>query len=80
MTRPTSTLSKTVVVNDWRSLIYGDYVTVRQDGADVGAGWVDQVTDDGSIVWLHLVHGGGRRMYLRADRCALTAEIVSSSV
>ena len=71
----TSQLSKAVVITDWKSLVRGDYVTVNQAGTPVGSGWLDDSTGDGSVVWLHMANGGGRRMFWRTGNFTLTVEL-----
>jgi hypothetical protein len=48
-------------------LLPGDWVTIEQSRRLKETGVVDDLSDDGRIVWVHLDHGRGRRMYLEDD-------------
>jgi hypothetical protein len=57
---------------DGSALWRGQKVHVRMRGQDLGTGVVDDLTDDGSIVWI--VFGGAepRRMFLEEDAARFT--------
>lgn len=57
---------------DGTSLWRGQEVLVRAGGHNLGRGIVDDLTDDGSIVWI--VFGGAepRRMFLEEDAARYT--------
>jgi hypothetical protein len=65
----------TKVVADWNSLQHGDFVTVLGQYAVPYSGWIDGLTEDGRIIWLVRVFGGGRRMFFREDGDIVTVEI-----
>ncbi|MDP9697026.1 UNVERIFIED_ORG: hypothetical protein J2X79_004610 [Arthrobacter globiformis] len=69
--QPTSTR----VVPDWNALMPGDFVTVLEQYTVPHSGWIDDLTDDGRIVWLVLAFGGGRRMFFREDGDIITVEV-----
>lgn len=71
----TSQLRRALAITDWRSLVHGDYVTVNRAGTPIGAGWLDEVTEDGGVIWLHLAKAGGRRMFWRGEDYTLTVDV-----
>lgn len=54
-------------VRDWTSLQAGERVFFVERDAHELHGQVDAVTDDGTIMWLHVDAGGGRRLVSRFD-------------
>lgn len=61
----------------WSSLAKGERVEVDCGDVVIHRGVVDDVTDDGSVVWLWLDEGRGRAFYLQSDghsiyRCSPT--------
>lgn len=54
-------------IRDWTRLTRGESVLVVENDAPELAGRVDDVTEDGLILWLHLEAGAGRRLFTRAD-------------
>ena len=52
-------------IADW-STLRGACVEIRQDGLPVSRGTVDDVTDDGSILWLHSATDG-RRLFEKSN-------------
>lgn len=66
----TSELTETTV--DGSALQRGQEVRVRVGSEDLGAGKVDDLTEDGSIVWV--VFGGAtpRRMFIPEDEARYT--------
>ena len=54
-------------IRDWTVLAPGDSVLIVDNDAPNLAGRVDAVTEDGSILWLHLKEGAGRRLFTRTD-------------
>jgi hypothetical protein len=52
-------------VDDWRTLS-GASVEIRQQGSIICKGIVDDVTDDGRILWIQSVIAG-RRLFDKAD-------------
>ncbi|MBT2513011.1 hypothetical protein [Arthrobacter sp. ISL-30] len=65
----------TKVVPDWTTLFPGDFVTIIDDHNVPDSGWVDDMTDDGKVIWIILVRGRGRRMFLREENCTITVEV-----
>lgn len=54
-------------VGDWATLALGDDVCILpEDGPEV-SGRVDAVTEEGTILWLHLAAGEGRKLFLRSE-------------
>jgi hypothetical protein len=54
-------------IRDWAMLTPGEQVfLVNNDEAEL-SGRVDTVTEDGSVLWLHLADGAGRRLFTRTD-------------
>jgi hypothetical protein len=72
---PTATHTCTKVVADWTALIPGDFVTVLESYTVPHSGWIDAVTEDGTIIWLVLAFGRGRRMFFRRDGDVITVEV-----
>ncbi|TQJ34196.1 hypothetical protein [Arthrobacter sp. SLBN-122] len=52
-------------VKDWRTL-EGASVEIRYQGSTVSSGFVDAVTDDGSILWIHSTVDG-RQLFEKAS-------------
>ena len=69
--QPTSTK----VVADWTALMPGDFVTVLESYTLPHSGWIDDLTEDGRIIWLVLTFGGGRRMFFRENGDIITVEV-----
>jgi hypothetical protein len=63
---------KTGTMTHRRSLLRGQEVNVRLDRTDLGTGLVDDMTDNGDIVWV--IFGGPipRRMFLAEDPAEFT--------
>ena len=73
--QPAGAQTNTKVVSDWTELIPGDFVTVQESYAVPHNGWIDDVTEDGTIIWLVLAFGRGRRMFFREDGDIVTVEL-----
>ena len=57
----------------------GDYVTVLDPHTLLpDYGWVDDLTEDGAMIWIILCSGGGRRMFFRQDGLLVTVEVSQS--
>lgn len=54
-------------VRDWTSLQPGERVVLVERDAQELQGQVDAVTDDGTILWLHVDAGAGRRLVSRLE-------------
>ena len=68
LARPESGTSrrKLVLATDWTTLVTGEKVWTRTQTPAHTAGWVDEVTPDGSIAWI-VTSGAIRRMYHHSD-------------
>ena len=64
----------TKVVADWTALMRGDFVTVVEQYSTRHSGWIDDLTEDGAILWLVRAFGGGRRMFCRGNGDIVTVE------
>jgi hypothetical protein len=64
----------TTVVADWTALMPGDFVTVLESYTVPHSGWIDDLTEDGNIIWLLRASGGGRRMFFRENGDTITVE------
>lgn len=64
----------TKVVADWTALMPGDFVTVLESYTVPYSGWIDDLTEDGQIIWLVRAFGGGRRMFFRDNGDIVTVE------
>jgi hypothetical protein len=69
--QPTSTK----VVADWTALMPGDFVTVLESYTVPHSGWIDDLTEDGRIIWLVRAFGGGRRMFFRENGDIITVKV-----
>lgn len=67
--------TSTQVVADWTALLPGDFVTVLESYTVPHSGWIDDLTEDGRIIWLVRAFGGGRRMFFRDNGDIVTVEI-----
>jgi hypothetical protein len=65
----------TKIVSDWTALMPGDFVTVLESYTVPHSGWIDDLTEDGRIVWLVRAFGGGRRMFFREDGDIITVDV-----
>ena len=54
-------------VRDWTMLAAGEKVYIVQENGWALAGRVDAVTEDGTILWVHLEGGAGRRLFTRSE-------------
>jgi hypothetical protein len=54
-------------IRDWTMLAPGERVFLVKNNAAELSGRVDTVTEDGSILWLHLEDGAGRRLFTHTD-------------
>jgi hypothetical protein len=52
-------------------LLVGSYVGLVSQGLVIARGWLDMVTADGSIAWVWLAGGGGRRIVHAGDGTGL---------
>jgi hypothetical protein len=63
-------LPKIPPVRRWGSLWPGDRVEIRSMGTHLHYATVDQVTEDGKVIWLR-IDGEGRSLHLRSDSITL---------
>lgn len=52
---------------DWRELRRGDSVVLLNSRQEAVGGVVDDVSADGSVIWIHQDNGGDRRLLHRSD-------------
>lgn len=55
-------------VRDWAALATGQKVYIVQENGEELSGRVDAVTEDGTVLWVHLAGGAGRRLFTRSER------------
>jgi hypothetical protein len=46
--------------SQWKHLKQGNFVDARFGKTMIRSGWVDEVTPDGTSIWINLVRGMGR--------------------
>lgn len=51
----------------WKYLWRAEFVELRRGPKVVDRGWIDDVTEDGKILWIYLSQGKGRIMIHRND-------------
>ena len=56
-----------VYVWDWATLALGDDLCILPEDGPQLAGRVDPVTEECTILWLHLAAGEGRKLFLRSE-------------
>jgi hypothetical protein len=49
-----------ILMKQWKYLWPREPVQLRRGQRVMGTGWVDELTADGTIVWIHLSNGHGR--------------------
>ncbi|WP_066285393.1 hypothetical protein [Arthrobacter sp. B6] len=54
-------------VGHWENLWCREFIELRCGAAVVGAGWVDEIADDGTVIWVNRINGLGRSMIHRSD-------------
>lgn len=54
-------------IQDWLAPQCGQPVKLRHQRREPVSGVLDMRTDDGSVIWVHLNDGGGRRLIHRDD-------------
>ena len=59
----------------WESLRPGQEVEVREPGQAGGAGVIDDLTPDGSVVWVWLNGQSPRRMFLEGDPVVIHPQV-----
>ena len=53
-------------VRDWTTLMRGERVYAAQDYSYELRGWVETVTENGDVLWLHVEAGAGRMLFSRS--------------
>jgi hypothetical protein len=56
-----------LLVTQWKYLWREEFVELRRGGRITDTGWVDELTPDGTIIWICLTGGMGRVMIHRND-------------
>ena len=51
-----------MLMKQWKYLWRQEFVELRRGEVVTGAGWVDELTPDGAIIWIHQADGLGRVM------------------
>jgi hypothetical protein len=70
LNRPARYSYRRSIVANWCELIPGDTVLLFGPGTEQQyTGTVDAISEDGTIVWLILENGGGRRLFYNTDGC-----------
>lgn len=54
-------------MKQWKYLWPRERVQLRRGQRVLGTGWVDELTADGTIVWIHLSNGHGRVLIHDSD-------------
>lgn len=54
-------------MTQWKYLWREEFVELRRGARVTAAGWVDDLTPDGTIIWICLTGGMGRVMIHRSD-------------
>lgn len=60
--RPPERRSQPLLVAQWKCLWCDEFVELRRGGRVTDAGWIDDITADGTIIWIYLKDGLGRVM------------------
>lgn len=55
--------SKPFLMKRWDYLWRDEFVEMRLAGQEKDTGWVDDISPDGTIIWIHLTGGRGRVMF-----------------
>ncbi|MDQ1060812.1 hypothetical protein QFZ23_004777 [Arthrobacter globiformis] len=54
-------------IAQWKHLWRDEFVELRRGNRTEGVGWVDDITEDGTTMWIHLSAGNGRVMLHQED-------------
>lgn len=60
--------SHPLLVTQWKYLWREEFIELRRGGRVWATGWVDELTPDGTVIWICLTGGMGRVMIHRDDR------------
>jgi hypothetical protein len=63
---PSDRRSQPLLVRQWKYLWREEFVELRRGLKVMDTGWVDQVTADGTTIWIHL-SSGMRRVMIHQD-------------
>ncbi|WP_307612847.1 hypothetical protein [Pseudarthrobacter sp. W1I19] len=55
-----------MLINRWKYLLPDEPVLLRREGRTVNAGWIDEINDDATILWVYL-HSGMGRVLIHAE-------------
>ncbi|MBT2597964.1 hypothetical protein [Arthrobacter sp. ISL-72] len=56
-----------VLVEQWKHLWRREFVELRRGAGVFGAGWIDEIAQDGTLVWINRTNGLGRSLIHRSD-------------
>jgi hypothetical protein len=56
-----------LLIKQWKYLWREEFVELRRDGELTKYGWCDEITADGTTIWIHLSDGKGRVMIHQQD-------------
>lgn len=56
-----------LLIQRWEYLWRNEFVELRRGPSVTGSGWIDEITDDGMVIWIHLTDAKGRVMIHRKD-------------
>lgn len=59
--------SQPLLMKHWKHLWRREFIELRQGGHVKGRGWIDDLTPDGTIVWIYRTGGLGRMMIHKDD-------------
>lgn len=59
--------SQPLLIQQWKYLWRDEFVELRFCPKITTAGWIDDITADGTILWINLISGKGRKMVHRDD-------------
>lgn len=54
--------SDPLLMKRWNCLWRDEFVEIRRQGREPAAGWVDDISPDGTVIWINLASGRGRIM------------------
>ncbi|PTT64166.1 hypothetical protein [Arthrobacter sp. HMWF013] len=56
-----------LLIRQWKHLWREEFVELGQGSQIRDAGWIDDITGDGNIVWVNLIGGKGRMLIHKHD-------------
>lgn len=54
------TRQRPMLIKQWKYLWPDEPVLLRREGRTVNAGWIDEINDDATFLWVYLHNGMGR--------------------